>query len=137
MFSCWAYALQFRDRGPTGYSTRALVPVTGAESFEQLFEKRREIVLALGGEAIGSIQKMRIGPEGQFLLLDTEVGEAFLVDRFGQLINRLSVESSLPGLRWHPLTACFTPNGSMLVWCGSKDLLVFDKFGKFRRKLDM
>jgi len=118
-------------------SGRALVPVTGAESFEQLFEKRREIVLALGQETIGTIQKMEIGPEGQFLLLDTQLGDAFLVNRSGQLISKLSVETSQPGVRWHPLTACFALDGSILVWCGSKDLLVFDKFGKFKGKFDM
>jgi hypothetical protein len=90
----------------------------------------------LGKEVVGTIDKMEIGPEGQFLLLDVRLGEAFLVDSTGHLIKRINVEDSLPGFRWHPLTACFSPAGEVLVWSGGTEILLFDRLGGFKRKIE-
>lgn len=115
---------QFRER------------IRDVRDFNQLFAKKREIMLEVGQQPIGEISRLDMSPEQNLLVLDRIGKELFLFTRTGQLIRKVNVENDEPGLKWNPQIAKFGANGSIIVRVdGSHNLFLFDKNGLFQRKI--
>ncbi|MCR4440372.1 MAG: hypothetical protein QHJ34_14055 [bacterium] len=111
-------------------------PVVGARSFGSLFTLVKEVQVRRDTVAVGGIDKLRVGPRGQLLLLDTRLREAFLARADGQIMTRLTVEALVPGVEWCPLAATFAPDGSVVVWSASRHIVLFDSLGNPKTTLD-
>lgn len=113
-----------------------VMPVTKATQFSQLFNFQREIQLDFVSEPIANLTRLEIGPENQWLLFDGILGEVFWSANSGQSIKKIDLAASLPGYHWFPTLGKFGSNGEFVLWGGSRDLILFDNQGKFKKKIE-
>lgn len=94
--------------------------------FEDYFRQSREIRLS-DDIVFGSRISLEVGPQGQFLVMDTE--KAGLFDGTGNLIAEISPQKCHPGFDWNPAVARFLPDGGFLVTGWNSEGFWFDEKG--------
>ncbi len=94
--------------------------------FEDYFRRSREVRLS-DDILFGNRISLEVGPQGQFIVMDTE--KAGLFDESGGLIAHVSPENCHPGFDWNPAVARFLPDGGFLVTGWRSEGFWFDEQG--------
>lgn len=102
--------------------------------FGDYFELAGEVQLS-DDIVFGSRTSLIVGPQGQFLMLDSERDQAGLFDKAGNLLANVSPEACHPGFDFKPMKAFFLPDGGFLVLTFMAQGFWFDANGACTTKL--
>lgn len=110
----------------TTFGLAALVVISAAISPHFKYERTVELDNTV---IIGSVDKLAIGPDGEFLVTDYAARQVMLFDSSGALLARLDPAECHPGFTMSPIDAFFTSARIFLVNSGPWGFL-FDQRGQ-------
>lgn len=103
-------------------------------AFDDYFELVGEVQLS-DDIVFGSRTSIVVGPQRQFLVLDSERDQAGLFDTKGNLMANVSPEACHPGFDFKPMKGFFLPDGGFLILTLMAEGFWFDSEGACTTKL--